>query len=219
VPAVRINRSKHSRLGSNVLRQLLLVLRTAGGGVGRKGPAANNITTGMPGRANGFCSPASGWENLDEPKPFLCRLCRLCRSGFIHSPHSGNVAVDPLVHDRAMPPQLRDPGPARLQRSQARYRDNAFIALDVVPALPGGTTTMTLRAINQQGVEFDRVVFSRKAGLSHGLRASRLSRRRGGVAILQGGWRPSGLVVPGRRALTLLLLRRAPRGTAHYPDD
>ena len=45
----------------------------------------------------------------------------------------------------------------------ARYRDCAFIALDVVPAPPGGTTTMTLRAINQQGVEFDRVVFSRKA--------------------------------------------------------
>jgi Calcineurin-like phosphoesterase len=48
--------------------------------------------------------------------------------------------------------------------SQARYRDYAFIALDVVPAAPGGTTTMTLRAISQQGVEFDRVVFSRKAG-------------------------------------------------------
>jgi len=48
--------------------------------------------------------------------------------------------------------------------SQARYRDYAFIALDVVPAPQGGTTTMTLRAINQQGVEFDRVVFSRQAG-------------------------------------------------------
>jgi hypothetical protein len=48
--------------------------------------------------------------------------------------------------------------------SQARYRDYAFIALDVVPAAPGCTTTMTLRAINQQGVEFDRVVFSREAG-------------------------------------------------------
>lgn len=46
--------------------------------------------------------------------------------------------------------------------SQARYRDYAFVALDVVPALPDGTTTMTMRAINQQGVEFDRVVFSRK---------------------------------------------------------
>ena len=48
--------------------------------------------------------------------------------------------------------------------SQARYRDYAFIALDVVPARPDGTTTMTLRAINQQGVEFNRVVFKRKAG-------------------------------------------------------
>jgi hypothetical protein len=48
--------------------------------------------------------------------------------------------------------------------SQARYRDYAFIALDVVPATPDGTTTMTLRAINEQGVEFDRVIFSRRAG-------------------------------------------------------
>jgi Calcineurin-like phosphoesterase len=46
--------------------------------------------------------------------------------------------------------------------SQARYRDYAFIALDVVPATPDGTATMTLRAINEQGVEFDRVVFRRK---------------------------------------------------------
>jgi hypothetical protein len=45
--------------------------------------------------------------------------------------------------------------------SQARYRDYAFIALDVVPATPEGRATMTLRAINEQGVEFDRVVFSR----------------------------------------------------------
>jgi hypothetical protein len=48
--------------------------------------------------------------------------------------------------------------------SQARYRDYAFIALDVVPAAPNGTTTMTLRAINEQGTEFDRVVFSRQVG-------------------------------------------------------
>jgi hypothetical protein len=51
--------------------------------------------------------------------------------------------------------------------SQARYRDYAFIALDLVPATPDGTTTMTLRAINEQGVEFDRVIFSRKAGRGH----------------------------------------------------
>ena len=45
--------------------------------------------------------------------------------------------------------------------SQARYRDYAFIALDVVPGRPGGHTTMTLRAINEMGVEFDRVIFRR----------------------------------------------------------
>jgi hypothetical protein len=45
--------------------------------------------------------------------------------------------------------------------SQARYSDYAFIALDVVPASPDGKATMTLRAINEQGTEFDRVVFSR----------------------------------------------------------
>ena len=45
--------------------------------------------------------------------------------------------------------------------SQSRFSDYAFIALDVVPATPEGRATMTLRAINEQGVEFDRVVFSR----------------------------------------------------------
>jgi hypothetical protein len=48
--------------------------------------------------------------------------------------------------------------------SQARYSDYGFVALDVVPAEAGATTTMTLRAINEQGVEFDRVVFKRTAG-------------------------------------------------------
>ena len=51
--------------------------------------------------------------------------------------------------------------------SQARYRDYAFIALDVVPAAPGCITTMTLRAINEQGAEFDRVVFARTASEHH----------------------------------------------------
>jgi len=51
--------------------------------------------------------------------------------------------------------------------SQARYRDYAFIALDVIPARPDGTTTMTVRAINEQGVEFDRVIFSRKVRGRH----------------------------------------------------
>jgi hypothetical protein len=48
--------------------------------------------------------------------------------------------------------------------SQARYDDYGFIALDVVPAAAGQRTTMTLRFINQQGSELDRVVFARTAG-------------------------------------------------------
>jgi hypothetical protein len=48
--------------------------------------------------------------------------------------------------------------------SQARYADYGFIALDVTPAARGGRTTMTLRFINEQGRELDRVVFSRTAG-------------------------------------------------------
>jgi hypothetical protein len=53
--------------------------------------------------------------------------------------------------------------------SQARYADYGFVALDVTPAPHGTRTTMTLRFINQQGNELDRVVFSRTAGA--GLRA------------------------------------------------
>ncbi len=48
--------------------------------------------------------------------------------------------------------------------SQARYADYGFIALDVTPAPQGQRTTMTLRFINQQGRELDRVIFSRTAG-------------------------------------------------------
>ena len=48
--------------------------------------------------------------------------------------------------------------------SQARYDDYGFIALDVTPAPRGQRTTMTLRFINEQGRELDRVVFSRTAG-------------------------------------------------------
>jgi len=48
--------------------------------------------------------------------------------------------------------------------SQARYDDYGFIALDVTPAARGQKTTMMLRFINEQGVELDRVVFSRITG-------------------------------------------------------
>ena len=48
--------------------------------------------------------------------------------------------------------------------SQARYDDYGFVALDVVPAAAGLTTTMTLRFISEQGKELDRAVFHRTAG-------------------------------------------------------
>ncbi len=48
--------------------------------------------------------------------------------------------------------------------SQARYDDYGFVALDVTPAAAGHRTTMTLRFINEQGRELDRVVFNRVAG-------------------------------------------------------
>ncbi len=48
--------------------------------------------------------------------------------------------------------------------SQARYDDYGFVALDVTPAARGQRTTMTLRFIDEQGRELDRVVFSRIAG-------------------------------------------------------
>ena len=47
--------------------------------------------------------------------------------------------------------------------SQARYDDYGFVALDVAPAASGQLTTMTLRFINEQGKELDRVVFTRTA--------------------------------------------------------
>lgn len=48
--------------------------------------------------------------------------------------------------------------------SQTRYARYAYLACDVVPAAPGKQTTMTLRAINDLGREFDRVTLTRTAG-------------------------------------------------------
>lgn len=45
-----------------------------------------------------------------------------------------------------------------------RYADYGFVALDVTPAARGQRTAMTLRFINQQGRELDRVVFTWTAG-------------------------------------------------------
>jgi hypothetical protein len=67
-----------------------------------------------------------------------------------------------------VPPRCPAPSSTSFFSGRPRYdwsgsveSDRNFIALDVVPAHPGGTSTMTLRAINERGVEFDRVVFKR----------------------------------------------------------
>jgi hypothetical protein len=63
------------------------------------------------------------------------------------------------------------PVPEVADWSQVRYDDYAFIAVDVVPAPPGSTTTFTIRVLadalpgtNQAYTEIDRVVLSRLAG-------------------------------------------------------
>jgi hypothetical protein len=67
--------------------------------------------------------------------------------------------VGPYVNERDFSTTLET-----VDWSQARYADYGFVALDVTPAARGRRTTMTLRFINEQGRELDRVVFSRTAG-------------------------------------------------------
>nr|WP_106324870.1 metallophosphoesterase family protein [Actinoplanes italicus] len=61
--------------------------------------------------------------------------------------------------------------PESVNWSQVRYDAYAFLAIDVVPAAPGRTTTMTVRAVadalpgsKQPSSEIDRIVLSRTAG-------------------------------------------------------
>lgn len=55
--------------------------------------------------------------------------------------------------------------------SQVRYDDYAFVAVDVVPARPGASTTFTIRTLadalpgsGERTTEIDRVTFERTAG-------------------------------------------------------
>jgi hypothetical protein len=47
--------------------------------------------------------------------------------------------------------------------SRVRYTGYSFLAVDVQPAEPGRETTLTLRAVTENGTEIDRVVLSRTA--------------------------------------------------------
>ena len=81
--------------------------------------------------------------------------CRLRQIGNFAS----KTQVGPYVNERDFSTTFET-----VDWSQARYADYGFIALDVTPAPHGRRTTMTLRFINEQGRELDRVVFSRTAG-------------------------------------------------------
>ncbi|WP_433359505.1 purple acid phosphatase family protein [Actinoplanes sp. CA-142083] len=51
--------------------------------------------------------------------------------------------------------------------SRVRYTGYSFLAVDVLPADEGRTTSLTLRALTEDGTEIDRVVIARKAGGSN----------------------------------------------------
>jgi Calcineurin-like phosphoesterase len=53
--------------------------------------------------------------------------------------------------------------PETVDWSQTRYLDYAFLAVHVTPAAPGGTATMSVRAITDAGSEIDRVDLVRRA--------------------------------------------------------
>ena len=58
----------------------------------------------------------------------------------------------------------RERVPEKVGWSRVRYTGYSFVAVDVEPADEGRTTTMTLRAITEDGDEIDRVVIARRAG-------------------------------------------------------
>ncbi|MFC4949591.1 metallophosphoesterase [Pseudonocardia sp. GCM10023141] len=57
--------------------------------------------------------------------------------------------------------------PEKVDWSQTRYLDYAFLTVDVVPARPGGTSTMTVRAISDLGGEIDKVTITRAVAGHH----------------------------------------------------
>jgi hypothetical protein len=54
--------------------------------------------------------------------------------------------------------------PERVTWSRVRYTGYSFVAVDVEPARAGHTSTLTLRAVTEDGAEIDRVVIARRAG-------------------------------------------------------
>jgi hypothetical protein len=77
--------------------------------------------------------------------------------------------------------------PETVDWSQARYLDYAVLQVDVTPGAPGADSTMTVRAISDQGAEIDAVTLKRAATNAGAPKPTAL-----------GAWRttPGGLSVP-----------------------
>lgn len=102
--------------------------------------------------------------------------------------------------------------PESVDWSQARYDNYAFLAVDVVPAAPGRTSTMTLRAMTDGGREIDRVVLARRAsagttaaGAAHPAGPAQLADpvQSAGLAPAVAGQLPATGGAPGAAALGL----------------
>jgi hypothetical protein len=52
--------------------------------------------------------------------------------------------------------------PETVARCRARYRDDATLVVDVVPARPGFASTMTVRAVSDRGELLDTVTLVRR---------------------------------------------------------
>jgi hypothetical protein len=52
--------------------------------------------------------------------------------------------------------------PERAPWSAARYNDHSLLLIDVEPGHAGGATTLTVRAVDAAGTEFDRVTLVRQ---------------------------------------------------------
>ena len=96
---------------------------------------------------------------LDRRRTRPTATSRRARAAARRSYGDAKTQVGPYVNERDFSTTFET-----VDWSQARYADYGFIALDVTPAPHGRRTTMTLRFINEQGRELDRVVFSRTAG-------------------------------------------------------
>jgi hypothetical protein len=105
----------------------------------------------QPGSGNTPKPPASsgGWDYYD---PWIW-------TSWFPMTADPDKQTGPYVSERDFSQRFED-----VDWSQARYDDYGFVALDVTPAPAGQRTTMTLRFINEQGRELDRVVFNRIAG-------------------------------------------------------